>query len=300
MFEWAVMRALGSLPRKPDALYGHFLYPSGAASARCGRRLDLPSFVAVGESSFWTVEPHGFGRARRDFRDITGCVAVSSLIESKLVAELAIPPQRVGVFPNGVDLQRFYLRDSVDMRKRFGFPRDAFIVAFVGHFTDRKGVLRVANALRGLEEVAAVYAGSGPLVPKGLNTLFRGVLPHDEMPRLLSAADVFVLPTKREGCCNAILEALACGLPVVTSDREFNDDIVDESMSIRVDPTDVEAIRDAVRVLRDDPALRKRLSAAALRKAQSFGIQDRAKRMLEWMEAKANDVSRQERGPRGC
>jgi len=291
MFERAVLRALRSIDPHPNALYGHFLYASGATAARLGCRLGIPSFVAVGESSFWSVRPYGFERARRDFRDITGCIAVSSLLKREMVSKLNIPSDRVRVFPNGVDLRKFYPHNKSAMREAFGFPRDTFIVAFVGHFTDRKGVLRVAEAIRGLKGVDVVFAGSGPLVPEGSNILFKGVLPHNQVPHLLSAADVFVLPTKREGCCNAILEALACGLPVVTSDREFNDGIIDGTVGIRVDPLSVEAIREAVRTLRDDPNLRQQMSSLAHRKAQCFSIRERAGKMLDWMQAEVVGAS---------
>ena len=106
---------------------------------------------------------------------------------------------------------------------------------------------------------------------------------HEEMPALLSACDVFVLPTLIEGSCNALVEAMACGLPIVSSTGEFNDDVLDESMSIRIDPLDVAAIRAAIVRLRDDPALRARMAAEALRRSRLFDVDDRARRMLAFM-----------------
>jgi len=147
-------------------------------------------------------------------------------------------------------------------------------------------VLRVARAVAGLEGVSLICVGEGPLHPEGEQIVFRGPVPHGDVPEMLSAADVFVLPTLSEGSCNAIIEAMACGLPVVTSWGEFNDDLVDETVSIRVDPMDVAAIRRATMALRDDTALRSRLAAAALARAEQFDIDRRAQRILSWMDSK--------------
>ena len=100
---------------------------------------------------------------------------------------------------------------------------------------------------------------------------------------MLSACDVFALPTLIEGSCNALVEAMACGLPIVSSAGEFNDDVLDDGMSIRIDPLDVPAIRQAIVRLRDDAPLRARMAAAALQRARLFDIDARARRILAFM-----------------
>jgi len=284
-FEQAAWRAVRRLGDPPDALYGHFLYSGGAAAANIGKRMGIPSFVAVGEGSFWSVRPFGFERARRDFRDITGVVAVSSVLKRGLIRELEIPPEKIEVFPNGVRLDRFYPRPREEMRRKLGFPLDQFLVAFVGSFEPLKGVHRLSEAIEGLEGVAGLFAGIGPSPPSCSNVVFRGPLRHEQIPELLSAADVFVLPTFEEGSCNALVEAMACGLPIVTSDGEFNDDLVDSSLALRVNADDAQGIRRAILRLKNDPSLRREMGAAALRKAQTLDIRKRASSILRWMES---------------
>jgi len=107
--------------------------------------------------------------------------------------------------------------------------------------------------------------------------------PHN-VAAYLNAADFFVLPTLAEGCCNAIVEAMACGLPIISSNRDFNEGILDDQCAILLDPLDISAIRDAIITLSNDSTLRKKMSEAALRKAQFLDITQRAQRILSFME----------------
>ena len=93
----------------------------------------------------------------------------------------------------------------------------------------------------------SIFIGSGEQTPEIDGILFCGKLPHDQIVHYLNAADVFVLPTLAEGCSNAIIEAMACGLPIISSDLPFNDDILDAENSIRVNSLDVESIAEAIR-----------------------------------------------------
>ena len=99
----------------------------------------------------------------------------------------------------------------------------------------------------------------------------------------MNAADVFVLPTKGEGCCNAIIEALACGLPVISSDLAFNDDVLNEKNSIRIDVENERQIADAIRKLKEDTKQREMLVQGAVDLSKSLSITERAKRILEFM-----------------
>jgi glycosyltransferase involved in cell wall biosynthesis len=265
----------------PDVCFGHFLYPHGQAAAALAARFGVPAVLSLGESSFRRYQ---IAYADRETSALFGrfraIVANSPVLEALLVERYGVPKERITVLPNGVDETRFRPRDRAESRRRLGLPAERAILAFVGHWNERKGPLRVMEAIRARPDVGAVFLGRGLQRPSGPQVLHAGPVPHEQVPVWLSAADLFVLPTLDEGCSNALLEALACGLPVVTSDRPFNRAVVDESVGRLVEPRDTAALGAAIAALVDRPDERARLAAAALAHARAFSLERRAARIL--------------------
>lgn len=280
----AALRAIEQLPARPDVIYGHFLYSSGYAAVAAGKRMGIPSVVGVGEGVFWTVKPFGFPRAKRDFSSATGFLAVASHIRNGLIGQIGIPSEKIIVEPNGVDLTRFRSANHAQARKQLGVSQDQFLITFVGNFDDLKGGVELVSAVEGMDGVALAMIGQGEKNFQSEKIVHLGRVGHEEVPIWLNAADIFVLPTREEGSCNAVIEAMACGLPIVTSNGHYMDDIVDDEIAIRVDPSDVNAIREAILTLKNDPDRRKKMSDACLKKAKQFDINERARRVTAWME----------------
>ncbi len=284
-FQKAVVRTIKRFKGKPDVLYGHFI-PSGCQAGDVGKKLGIPSFCAFGESSLWSIMGRNVEKIKESLSKLSGFVSVSTenkrvLVENKLYREADIE-----VFPNGVDHSLFFQRDKLEIRKKLGFPEDAFIGAFTGSFCDDKGVLRAQEAAVKAGEVKMIFIGGGECRPEGSNILFSGRLQHERIPEYLNAADFFILPTKAEGCCNAIIEAMACGLPIISADGAYNDDILSDAYSIRTNPTDVAAMTEAIKALRDDPERRLGMSAAAREASMKFDIADRASAIIDFMQRK--------------
>jgi glycosyltransferase involved in cell wall biosynthesis len=283
---WAALRKAKNLAGPFDLCLGHFLYPHGLAAAQIGAALGIPAVVSLGESSFnryeVTYDPSDIGQLLKKF---SGIIANSSIIKEHCVQCYGLSDARIRIFPNGANEECFFPRDRRAARQQCQLPLDRPIIISVGHFIERKGPLRVIEAIRSRPDVGAVFLGRGPQIPKGPQVLYRGEVAHEEVPVWLSAADIFVLPTLDEGCSNAILEALFCGLPIVSSDLPFNHAILDDKVSILVDPHNVGALEWAISSLIDDPDRRMAMSKAALLRARSFRLSDRAKHILAFLSA---------------
>lgn len=266
-----------------DVVYGHFLAPAGIAAVELGLKYSKPSFVGVGEGRFHTLRGLGVKRMAEKMANATGFIAVSTAIRNELVRVLKIKQEKIGVFPNGVELDLFSNIDRATARAKFGLNDDCFAISAIGSFNHNKGISRVAEAIDGIPGVVGLYAGAGLQPPIAANNAFCSTLPPSEIPYLLAASDVFVLPTLIEGCCNAIVEAIASGLPIISSNGDFNDDLLDPRMSIRVDPLDINGIRSAVLELMHNEPLRRRMSDASRDKSANFNIDKRVEHILEFM-----------------
>ncbi|MCD4832128.1 MAG: glycosyltransferase [Anaerohalosphaeraceae bacterium] len=288
-FTKSVIRTIRREKLELDAVYGHFFYSGGVAAIRVGRKFGISAFPGMGESTsggdkIWSIEPYGTVYAKREAEYAKGIITNSSLLADMIRRILDYPSEKIGVFPNGTNLKLFCPSDKIASRKELSFPEEDMIVACIGHYSNRKGHQRVMDAIGPLDGVKVVFAGKGMPFQKDNKVLWNTTVSQEKIPGLLSACDLFVLPTLREGSCNAIVEAMACGLPVISSDGAFNDDLLTNDMSIRINPRSVEEIRNAIITLRDNPVRRKQMAEAAIKRAKQFDVNDRAKRILNFME----------------
>ncbi len=283
-FKSASLSVAKSLPGEHDLVYGHFLFPAGAAAAEIAKRLDIPAVVAFGESGMEFYEHHlGLKRMRRIAEGITGALCVSPENRDYAVDVLGIDEAKTLVAPNAADVENFYPRDRAEERRKLGLPVDRTIVISVGALVERKGPLRVMQAIEQMPELGAVFLGSGPQRPTGEQVLHCGPVPADDVPSWLSAADIFVLPTLGEGSSNAVAEAMACGLPVVTTDLPSSRSMVPEDAGILVPPGGSDALQNAIGVLVSDSDRREEMSSRAVETASNYTLEIRARRIRDWM-----------------
>ncbi len=272
---------------KADALYGQFFSLGGLTAAKLGYKINIPSFVDNGESTLKSLDILNRKMCKSAISKLTGIISVSTANKTELLESGYVDKSfenKIKVVVNAIDNTRFYITDKNKMRDELKFPRDVFITSFTGHYIERKGTRVLSDVLDGFDDVYSIFIGKGPLEPTCKNILHKGTVPHENVYKYLNATDVFVLPTLAEGCCNAILEAMACGLPIISSDLSFNDDILDSTCSIRVNPKDETAIKKAIQCVRNDNDLREKLSKGAAAKAKEFDIYNRARIILEFIK----------------
>ncbi len=223
-------------------------------------------------------------------------IANSTELHKELIGG-GFPPGRIVQIANGVDLDHFFpdpTARSPEARRRLGLPT-GLLLAFAGRLDPQKGLHTLVEALRllaaGCQEARLLIMGDGPQraeleqAVRGAGVsdrvLFRGLI-ADVAP-YLRACDIFVFPSVGEGMPNALLEAMASGLPCVASAiGGCMDVITDGQTGLLIPPGDAAALQSALEQLVQSPEMRKRLGAAAHDSVASrFGLE----RMVERYEA---------------
>ena len=284
-FKKAVMRTLRRERLMPDVIYGHF-WAQAIVAMPYAKENNIPLFAVAGEGVLDTHRKMTQEAIEDVKNTVRGVICVSSKSKKESIDAGFADENQCVVIPNAIDDSLFYPRDRHQMRLKHGFNNDDFIVAFVGQFNGRKGVHRLSEALSRLNnpKIKAMFMGRGAERPTYKHTILEGTVNHDELPEYLSAADVFVLPTVNEGCCNAIIEAMACRLPILSSDRDFNHDVLNKNNSILFNPYDIPAIAAAIKQVYEDSDLCQRLSVGAINTAKGLVISARADRILNFIK----------------
>jgi len=260
-----------------DAIDGHYLFPDGVAACWLGRDYGVPVVLTARGSDTSQLPDYAIpGRLiRRAIRDAAALIAVSAGLKEGLVA-LGAPAEKVTVLRNGVDLGLFQpVPDRAAARRELGMVGPTLLS--VGHLIERKGHHHVIRALPMLPEHSLLILGEGPeraalqALAETLGVADRlrmpGTRPHAVLPAAYTAADVLVLASSREGWANVLLEAMACGTPVLASPAWGSREAVTApEAGLVIDATTPEAIAEGVRRLAATPPDR----TATRRYAEAF------------------------------
>lgn len=280
---WALLRAgraalaqLHAEGARFDAIDAHYLYPDGVAAAWLAREAGLPVVITARGSDISQLPrfavPHRLiGRA---IREADALIAVSVGLADGLIA-LGAPPGKVTVLRNGVDLSGFAPPpDRAALRAELGVSGP--VILSVGHLIERKAHHQTVAALAELPGASLLIAGEGPersalaALAERLGVAERvhllGAKPHGELARLYGAADVLVLASTREGWANVMLEAMACGTPVVAGPAWGSREAISaREAGLVLDEVGPGPIAEAVRRLLADPPDRRATRAHAER-----------------------------------
>ncbi len=266
-----------------DIILAYFAYPDGFAAALLAKAFKKPLIIKVLGSD---INLYIRSRMRRfltayALRQADKVIAVSNDLKSRIV-DLGVAPEKIEVVPNGVDTVKFTPQDKHECRKKLSLNLDKKIVLFIGSFRKVKGIddliaafAKLSNANR--DNLSLVLLGDGELreeIKENIHELnlesrikLQGAVPYADIGLWLNASDVFCLPSLNEGCPNVLLEALACGVPVVATRVGGIPEIINsDNLGILVSPHDPEALAGGILRALNGPwqrrALRKRVENA--------------------------------------
>jgi glycosyltransferase involved in cell wall biosynthesis len=277
-----VAGALAHLARRRsqiDLVHAHGALSPGTI-ALGARLLGLPCLITVLGTGEWGDlarlgrKPLGGMRARLLFR-WGRFAALSAEAREELLAN-GVPPERIFALPNGVDLdvhRPATEEERAYRREQLGLAPERFVGVFVGRLHPVKDVDTLLETAARMPELELVIVGDGPERPRleakavrlGVErrVAFRGM--SSQVADVLRAGDAFVLSSHGEGMSNALLEAMACGLPCLVS-RSVGGarELLDERRGMLLADGDVAAWVEAIQRLMDEPALRAALGRAAV------------------------------------
>jgi glycosyltransferase involved in cell wall biosynthesis len=232
---------------KFNLIDSHFAYPDGYAATVLGRFFKVPVTITLrGTELRVSKDPALKPKMMTALNNATRVFAVADALK-QLVVSIGADADKIELVGNGVDTEKFFPLDKQAARDELAIPADAKVLVSVGGLVDRKGFHRVIEVLPELIKTYPnlIYLIIGGASPEGDNkeylqglvsqlTLqdhvrFLGALPSEQLNKPLSAADVFVLATANEGWANVFLEAMACGLPVITTDVGGNKEVVNDA-----------------------------------------------------------------------
>ena len=220
-------------------------------------------------------------------------IAISEMVKKDILKHYNCPQEKISVVYNGVDLKRFHpdntnkFRDSI--RKQLNIPDNRFLILFVGSGFERKGLKGLLKATQYLqsEDWNLLIMGKGrwnkflKFAPENLRDKIIYKEPVPEIEKYYSAADIFILPSIYEPFGNANLEALASGLPVITTRHCGASDIIQHEQNglIVENPESSKEVAEKINTL-FDPALRKFIGKNARALAEQYSVDKNTQAML--------------------
>jgi glycosyltransferase involved in cell wall biosynthesis len=274
--------ALARLLRRerPEVFHAHMSSPVackwGLAAAVAARVPAVLGTVQVG--GYEPPDRSAYLQLRALARGVDRYLAVSREIAAELVERLGWPAEKIDVVYNAVDVARVEVEAPPGLREELGGSETRPLVLTPARLDAQKGHRALLEAIPQVPDAVFLFAGEGPeraglealAAQLGIAERVRFLGRREDIPQLLAACDVFALPSLYEGSSLAVLEAMAAGIPIVSSAIGGTEELIDDGRSgILVAPGDSEALAAALRRLLDDGELRKSLAGRARERVEA-------------------------------
>ena len=283
MFKRNAKKALEELVKKEDIdiIHGHYLFPAGAAAVEVGKEHGIKTYVTAHGSDMYEVykkQPVMRSTLRKVLKYADGVFAVSNALKHEIIAT-GVPgiADKTKLSWNSVDIDKFSNSGDDSFKQEYNLL-DKPIVLFVGNLIKRKNVDSLLEAKKiANSDYYLVVVGDGPLFKKLKkkvedenirDVIFTGS--RDDVENIIPSCDLLVLPSFSESFGLVLIEALACGKPVIGSNVGGITEIITDDVGLLVDPNKIPSIARAIDNLVNDEELRHVLSLNARSRAVDF------------------------------
>ncbi len=227
-----------------DVIDAHYYYPDGVAAALLAKWFNKPLLITARGTDLNLIPSYAIPRRWIQWaaQQANASIGVCKSLAEKLV-QLGSDPSKTHVLRNGVDLERFTPQNQLEARLRLGLPKSPILLS-VGNLIELKGHHLAIEALTQLPQAMLAIVGDGieyeNLYQHAQNlsvvgrVIFAGARPQTELKDWYSAADILLLCSSREGWANVLLEAMACGTPVVATAVGGTPEVVQSPIAGRI------------------------------------------------------------------
>lgn len=264
---------------EPDVVLGYWIYPDGAAAIKAASQIGKPCILGALGSDVYVREGMAGRATRRTLARADAVTTVSNAMSKHVIDAFGCDPDKVTTIINGFDASVFHPRDQAQMRARFDIAPDKKVVMYVGRLVATKGLGELIDAFALLHQHDAraflVLAGDGVMRDElqgkvdsyGLNdsVRFLGGVEPDVVAQYLGAADLLTLPSWSEGYPNVLVEAIACGRPVVSTRVGGVDEIINPSNGLFAPVKDANGLFESLRKVLEQDWDAEKISVAVQR-----------------------------------
>ena len=283
MFKKNAKKALENLLEKEDIdiIHGHYLFPAGAAAVEVGNEHGIKTYVTAHGSDMFEVykkQPIMRSTLKNVLKRADVVLAVSNALRHEIIATgVSGISNKTRICWNSVDIEKFSQNEDNSFRNELGLT-DKPIVLFVGNLIKRKNVDSLLEAKKiANSNYYLVIVGDGPLFKKLKkkveeenirDVIFTGS--RNDVENIIPSCDVLVLPSLSESFGLVLIEALACGKPVIGSNVGGITEIITDDVGLLVNPNKVSSIASAIDRIINDGEFRNLLSSNARDRAINF------------------------------
>jgi len=247
-----------------DLIDAEFFYPDGPAAMQLSAALNIPFTVKArgADIHHWGSDPKCLPQILSAAEKASGLLAVSKALKQDM-QELGMDGAKITVHYTGLDQDKFKPIDRGLAKEELNVKGPLFIC--VGALIKRKNQALVIESMTSFPDATLLLAGTGEeertyraLADKwGIKDRIRflGNVPHDDLPKLVAAADISILPSKSEGLANAWVEALSCGTPIIISEAGGARELVRSDIAGRIVEQNSVAIVEAIKAILASPQI---------------------------------------------